>query len=148
VNKYKYTPENIVQLGADEVFVFGSNPEGRHNSGAAKTAKDKFGAIYGCGIGMQGRSYAIPTKDMQKFAPLPLDEIEDYVDEFLYFALHNKHICFLVTKIGCGLAGLEVKDIATMFIGFSENVTLPKEFVMELNRLWNESDEVMNNQYS
>ena len=124
-----YTPENITELMPDEVFVFGSNPQGRHGSGAAKDAIDKFGAIYGQGIGLQGQCYAIPTKDMQKLEPLSLKEIDWHVENFLYFALRNRQITFLVTKIGCGLAGLSVDVIAPMFIGHPENVILPYEFV-------------------
>jgi hypothetical protein len=47
------------------IFVFGSNPEGRHGAGSAKVAKEKFGAVYGIGEGLQGNSYAIPTKDLR-----------------------------------------------------------------------------------
>ena len=57
----KYTPENITSLGEDEVFVFGSNLAGRHCGGAARVARERFGAIMGQGVGMQGQSYAIPT---------------------------------------------------------------------------------------
>lgn len=49
----------------DIIFVFGSNPEGRHGAGAAKYARMYFGAVYGQGEGLQGNSYAIPTKDLR-----------------------------------------------------------------------------------
>ena len=46
------------------IMVFGSNPEGRHGAGAASIALSRFGAIYGQGEGLQGNSYALPTKDL------------------------------------------------------------------------------------
>ena len=110
-----------------EIFVFGSNLAGRHGKGAALEAKRKHGAIYGQGVGLQGRSYAIPTKDA-KLAPLSLGEIKTHVEQFLQFAKDNPQHVFIVTPIGCGLAGYHPLDIAWMFRGASENVRLPGEF--------------------
>ena len=136
----KYTPENIKMLGSDEIFVFGSNINGWHGSGAAKDAIEKFGAIYGKGVGPQGLCYAIPTKDMRTQRPLALEIIELYVKDFLEYAYFYSDINFLVTKIGCGLAGFKIEDIAPMFYFFSENVILPKEFVVEIDRIIDEED--------
>lgn len=110
------------------MFVFGSNESGRHGLGAAKVAATHFGAIYGKGVGMQGRSYAIPTKD-GKLRRLDLSVIQVYVEEFKKFAAANPHLTFLVTKIGCGLAGYEVADIAPLFQDSPSNVVLPREFL-------------------
>ena len=110
-----------------KIFVFGSNLAGRHGKGAALEAKRKYGAIYGQGVGLQGRSYAIPTKDV-KLAPLSLGEIKTHVEQFLQFAKDNPQHNFWVTPIGCGLAGYKPLDIAWMFRGASENVRLPREF--------------------
>jgi hypothetical protein len=121
------TPDNIVTLKPNEVFVFGSNEAGIHGAGAAKLALNKFGAEWGNGIGLQGQSYAIPTKDFD-IRTLSLDLIKHYVDEFLEFAKYNPDFTFFVTQIGCGLAGRTPKEIAPMFKTHSNNVILPKVF--------------------
>lgn len=110
-----------------EIFVFGSNLAGRHGKGAALFAKNNHGAIYGQGRGLQGNSYAIPTKD-HTLKTLPLNEISFYVHIFLLFAEENSDMIFNVTAIGCGLAGYSPRDIAPMFKNCSTNVKLPKEF--------------------
>ena len=109
------------------IFVFGSNLAGRHGKGAALYAKQHKGARYGQGVGLQGNSYAIPTKD-QNIKTLPLETIKIYIDEFIKFAINNPDLTFEVTKIGCGLAGYMPKDIAPMFKGVPGNVLLPQEF--------------------
>ena len=121
----EYTPERITELKANEVFVFGSNLAGEHGGGAALLAYRKFGAIWGQGVGLQGRSYGIPT--MQG----GVETIKPYVDEFISFALEHQEYKFLVTRIGCGIAGFMPEEIAPLFtnaIGLS-NVVLPKDFV-------------------
>jgi hypothetical protein len=107
------------------VFVFGSNLAGRHGKGAALFALRNHGAIYGQGIGRQGNSYAIPTKDVQ-IKTLPLTEIEKYVDLFLQYAIENPDTIFEVTKIGCGLAGYKESDIKPMFKNAPVNCKLPE----------------------
>jgi hypothetical protein len=108
-----------------EIFVFGSNLAGRHGAGAALHAKRCFGAIYGRGVGLQGDSYAIPTKD-ENIRTLPLGAIHQYVDEFKEFARTHPDLEFHVTKVGCGLAGYSEVDIAPMFAGSPENCILPE----------------------
>mgnify|MGYP001575308488 CR=1 FL=1 len=107
-----------------EIFVFGSNLAGRHGKGAAKFAKDNYGAIYGRGKGIQGNSYAIPTKDAY-LEPLPLKSIDNFVHEILCYAQDNPQDTFNVTRIGCGLAGYNDNQIAPMFKGAPENCKLP-----------------------
>ncbi len=107
-----------------KVFVFGSNLAGRHGKGAALTAYRNHGAIYGQGVGMQGNSYAIPTKDEQ-LNTLPLHKIKQYVDTFIKFAVLNPEMKFEVTRIGCGLAGYEDHEIAPMFKAAPQNCILP-----------------------
>jgi hypothetical protein len=107
------------------IFVFGSNLAGRHGKGAAKTALERYGAIYGQGIGLQGRSYALPTKDA-KLNPLPLVEIQRHVSIFLGFADAHPDLTFQVTKIGCGLAGYAEEQIAPLFVDPPVNVQLPE----------------------
>lgn len=124
MNKTRFTPENITELKDNEIFVFGSNMQGRHFGGAALIAWKKFGAEFGNPIGIQGQTYAIPT--MFETA----DEIKPYVDEFKNYAkVHNDKV-FLVTKIGMGIAGFALEEIAPLFKECSEldNVVLPKEF--------------------
>lgn len=110
-----------------EVFVFGSNTAGRHGAGAALHAKRHYGAIYGRGEGIQGSSYAIPTKD-HNLKVLSLDKIKAYVDNFIKYANSNKDLIFMVTRIGCGLAGYKDSDIAPMFKDAPDNCILPEEF--------------------
>lgn len=121
----RYTPEMITQLGPNEIFVFGSNLAGAHGGGAARIAYNKFGAIWGQGTGLQGQSYAIPT---MHGGP---DKIKPYVDEFIQFATAHPEYTFLVTKIGCGIAGFTPDEIAPLFSNAMklENVFLPQEFV-------------------
>ena len=109
------------------VFVFGSNLAGRHGKGAALTARERYGAIYGQGVGRQGNSYAIPTKD-HDLKPLPLDRIEHYVKEFVAYAHIHPDELFLVTRVGCGLAGYTDAQIGPMFADAPSNCELPVEW--------------------
>lgn len=109
------------------IFVFGSNLAGRHGAGAAKCARNHYGAEYGVGVGRTGDSYAIPTKDYN-IKTLPLDRIQNFVSDFKVYALHHPELEFNVTRIGCGLAGYTDNDIAPMFKDAPSNVLLPKEW--------------------
>ena len=109
----------------NEIFVFGSNLAGRHGKGAALFAAKHHGAVYGQGVGLQGRSYAIPTKDRQ-IQTLPLTAIHQYVTEFLAFAQRHPQLTFNVTRIGCGLAGYTDHQIAPMFKDAPTNCNLPE----------------------
>lgn len=108
----------------NQIFVFGSNLAGRHGKGAALTAYRTHGAIYGQGYGMQGNSFAIPTKD-ENLNTLPVNKIAKYVDKFINYAVLNPDLMFQVTRIGCGLAGYEDSDIAPLFINAPSNCILP-----------------------
>lgn len=124
----RYTPDRISKLKENEIFVFGSNLEGSHDGGAAKLAYNRFGAVWGLGTGIQGRSYAIPT--MQG----GVETIRPFVAAFIQFAKQNTTLTFLVTRIGCGIAGFRDEEIAPLFEDALdlENVILPKEFVENL----------------
>lgn len=111
----------------NKIFVFGSNLRGIHGKGAALIAIQKHGAIYGQGIGRQGNSYAIPTKD-HKLRSLPLTEINRYVEQFIDYALRHDELEFQLTAIGTGLAGYQPEDIAPMFKNAPKNVLLPWGF--------------------
>ena len=128
------TPDNITELAENEVFVFGSNQSGRHGAGAAKTAL-KWGAKYGQGVGLCGKTYAIPTKDHSVKRSLSIEEIKPYVYDFIEHARYHIGNIFLVTEIGCGLAGHAPKDIAPLFKECKdlENVYLPERFRRYLN---------------
>ena len=125
----KFTPENIRKLKENEFFVFGSNMNGNHAGGAAKIAVKIFGATEGVGEGIQGQSYAIPTlnEDMQKATEA---DLRGAILRFIDFAIENKNKTFYVTKIGCGIAGFEVPEVAKHFVDskLAKNVILPKEF--------------------
>jgi len=116
----------------NQIFVFGSNLAGRHGRGAAKFARDTYGAIYGQSIGLQGKSYAIPTKD-NNIKTLPLNLIKLYVNDFIKFAIANPDLQFIITPIGCGLAGYTHVDIAPLFSTAPNNCILPEEFKIVLN---------------
>lgn len=103
-----------------EIFVFGSNLAGRHGAGAAKAAKLHFGAVQGIGYGLVNNSFGIPTKDT-RIMTLSLSEIKRYIDLFIDFSNKRPHLRFFITRIGCGLAGYEDKDIAPMFKGAGDN---------------------------
>lgn len=107
-----------------KIFVFGSNLAGRHGAGAALHARKYYGAVYGQGIGLQGSSYGIPTKD-HRIQTLPLDSIQVHVENFLRFAGEHPELTFEVTRIGCGLAGYTDHQIAPLFRGAPENCQLP-----------------------
>ena len=125
IGRPDYTPNYLTELKPDEVFVFGSNLAGAHGGGAARIAYERFGAIMGQGVGLQGQSYAIPT--MQG----GVETIKPYVDEFIAFAKAHPEYKFFVTKIGCGIAGFRIEEIAPLFKEAidCENIILPREFV-------------------
>ncbi len=122
MEKKRTTPERIQQLAPGEIFVFGSNLRGMHGGGAAYVAYRKFGAVMGQGVGLQGRSYAIPT--MQG----GVETIKPYVDEFVDFARKHSELTFLVTRIGCGIAGFSDWQISPLFESAHDldNVILPE----------------------
>jgi hypothetical protein len=123
------TPANITEIQPNEVFVFGSNQSGKHGAGAARLAL-KWGAKWGQAEGLQGRTYGIPTKNASITKTLTVPVIKTYVDPFIEFAKANPQLTFLVTEIGCGLAGLYPKDIAPLFQEAKdvENIHLPERF--------------------
>lgn len=112
-------------LEKDIVFVFGSNEGGIHGAGAALTARYQWDAAMGVGEGRTGFAYAIPTKDAD-LVTKPLSAIGEAVIRFLAYATANPNTIFLVTKIGCGLAGYRQEDIAPLFAGAPDNAILPK----------------------
>ena len=126
--QHRITPEFINTLKKNEIFVFGSNLAGAHGGGAARLAYEKFGAVMGQGVGLQGQSYAIPTMQGGPNTILP------YVEEFITFAKQHPEMTFLVTRIGCGIAGFTPVEIAPLFAGAVniENIHLPKDFWEEL----------------
>lgn len=120
----RISSSRIRELKPDEIFVFGSNLEGLHGGGAAYLAYRKWGAIWGQGVGLQGQTYGIPT---MHGGP---DAIRPYVDEFIKFAQVHPELKFLVTEIGCGIAGFTPEEIAPLFTEAIpiENIYLPERF--------------------
>ena len=125
MDKRRVSPQWITTLADDEVFVFGSNLEGLHGGGAALLAYERFGAIWGQGTGLQGKSYGIPTMHGG------IDTIAPYVDEFIAFAREHRELKLLVTEIGCGIAGFTVEEMAPLFKDAmdEENIYLPQRFI-------------------
>jgi hypothetical protein len=128
------TVKLVQSLEENQIFVFGSNEAGRHGAGAAKLALG-WGAKRGEGIGLHGQTYGIPTKD-GSIKTLGLSKIRKYVTEFIEFAQTKPELIFLVTEIGCGLAGYKPKDIAPMFEKsvYLLNIYLPESFWKILER--------------
>lgn len=125
----RITSPRITELKPGEIFVFGSNLEGAHGGGAALLAWKKWGAVWGQGAGLQGQTYGIPT---MHGGP---DAIKPYVDDFIRFAREHPELTFLVTEIGCGIAGFRPEEIAPLFkdaVGVA-NIHLPQRFWEVLN---------------
>lgn len=124
IDSKRITPEVITTLKKGEIFVFGSNIHGMHAGGAARSAMQHFGAIWGQGVGIQGSSYAIPTMKGG------IHRIQPYVDEFIIFANDHPELFFYVTRIGCGIAGFKDEEIAPLFHRAVEspNIALPISF--------------------
>lgn len=122
------TPAFIKKLNPGEIFVFGSNLAGAHGGGAAAMAHRSFGAQWGVGVGMTGQTYAIPTMHGG------VEEIKPYVDQFIEYAKTNPQMRFLVTRIGCGIAGFTVAQMAPLFREalLMPNVSLPQDFIKYL----------------
>ncbi len=121
----RITPEYITILSDDEIFVFGSNLQGRHGGGAARMAHQRFGAEWGVGTGPTGQTYAIPTMHGG------VEAIKPYVDEFIEYAESHPQNRFLVTRVGCGIAGFTDSQIAPLFAGALRlpNVSLPLDWL-------------------
>lgn len=132
-NTIRYTPDYIDSLLPGQVFVFGSNTLGYHTGGASATARKKFGAIWGQAEGLQGQSYAIPVdygKNVRKD-----EDVKAAVERFVDFAKEHTEFVFLVTRVGCGIAGYKDEEMALFFKETLtlKNVHLPKSFVDLLN---------------
>ena len=120
--------ESILTQQSDtlpKIFVFGSNLAGRHGKGAALHARKHHGAIYGKGVGRQGQSYAIPTKDAN-LQTLPLSIVAGHIDDFINYAINNPDLKFEVTRVGCGLAGYTEQQIAPLFKNAPSNCKMPE----------------------
>ena len=123
MNNNRTTPAKITRLAPGQIFVFGSNIHGCHGGGAASFAVDYFGAVWGVGEGLQGQSYALPTME-------GMESTRQAVERFTAFAKAHPELTFLVTPVGCGIAGYTPDEIAPMFAGAVglENVWLPEVF--------------------
>lgn len=147
---YFHTHQQITTLKSNRfIFVFGSNVAGRHGAGAARVAAHNFGAEYGKGFGLYGQSFALPTKD-ENIETLPLTVIHAYIDGMLSVAEQHHEYMFVLTEVGCGLAGYTASDIAPLFAKYIEqsifnshpnNIIFPKAFVdvlLEMYRVDNQ----------
>ena len=128
----RITPSQVNVLADGEIFVFGSNFQGAHMGGAARVAKDKYGAVWGIGEGLQGKSYAIPTME-------GIDNMIPAIERFTSFAKQHQELKFFVTAIGCGIAGYQADEIAPFFLNaaYLPNVFLPLSFwkvIMDIPR--------------
>ena len=131
-NIIKYTPDVIDSLGNNQVYVFTSNIIGFHSGETSLIAIHRFGAIWGQGEGLQGQSYALPTMGLSE------DEIKAHIEVFARCANEHPEFEFLVTKVGCGIAGFKERDIAPLFLDaylYSRNITLPESFADIIGRI-------------
>lgn len=112
------TPENITELKPNEVFCFGSNLEGHHIGGAAHTALEKFGAVWGKGVGIQGQSYALPTMG-------GIEQLKAYAKDFVEYAATHPDRTFYLTKVGCGIAGFSEDEVKPVFAYTPSNIVKP-----------------------
>ena len=117
----------IGKLKSNEVFVFGSNRAGLHAGGAARMAREKFGARQGVGEGLTGQSYAFPTltEHFEKVSPESLGASRDRLFET---ARRHPDKTFLLTKVGCGIAGFSEDEIRPLFANAPANVILPDDW--------------------
>ena len=124
----RIAPNHITELSECEIFVFGSNLEGQHAGGAARLAYEKYGAEWGNGVGPQGRCYAIPTMHG------PLSAIKPYVDDFIEYARRHPMNRFLLTRVGCGIAGFRDEEMAPLFLEAFKlpNVSFPDKWIIQL----------------
>ncbi len=113
-------------MSTSDIFVFGSNEQGIHGKGAALYAVKKWGAIRGIGAGLQGRAYAIPTKSTPR-RTLPIEKVGSYVRDFIEHARLHPENRYLLSKIGCGLAGFSEAEISPLFSDSPSNVFLINE---------------------
>lgn len=128
-----YYQGNITTLNSNEIFVFGSNLKGVHGAGAAKYARDNFRAELGRGYGFTGECYALPTKD-HNIRTMALDSIGIYINDFIRAASEFPDYRFMVTKVGCGLAGYSDGDIAPMFKDSPPNCVFHSDWMPYLER--------------
>lgn len=112
------TPDRVTDLAPGEIFVFGSNAAGMHGAGAALTAYERFGAEWGVGTGLTGRTYALPTMGGAA-------ELRDEAARFVEFARRHPELTFYLTKVGCGIAGFTEADVAPLFATTPANVIKP-----------------------
>ena len=133
----RYTPEIISSLEENQIFCFGSNQRGAHGAGSALLARKAFGAVLGDMEGLTGQCYALPTKD-ENIQTRPLNKIGESFQKFIKCVLDNPQLDFLLTKVGCGLAGYTTDDIAGEFWHGMEyngqkkipvNLWVPREFI-------------------
>jgi hypothetical protein len=136
--KYKYYTELLSELQPNQIFVFGSNLAGRHGKGAALAAKQLFGAVWGEAVGRTGQCYAIPTKDRSVYHSLSLFSIQQYIHYFNLHSIQHPELEFLVTKVGCGLAGYKDEQIAPMFRNSPSNCLFHEDWKIHLERGVNE----------
>ena len=129
-HRMKYTPDRIDSLESNQVYVFTSNLIGYHSGETSLIALHRFGAIWGQAEGPQGQCYAIPV-DIRGEA---IDNVSNYlkrhIRKFLEYAKEHQEKEFLVTKIGCGIAGFDEDFIALFFSDALQirNICLPKSF--------------------
>lgn len=121
----------ITEIKEGEVFVFGSNYAGNHAGGAARQAHDDFGAEMGIGEGLTGACYAFPTleSDMNRRGRRGLEMSRN---RLYSTARALPDMQFLLTKVGCGIAGYPEDEMKSLFADAPENVILPEDWAVAI----------------
>ena len=143
MHQFGIAPDTIKgPLEANQVFVFGSNQRGRHGAGAALFAHQCYGALEGQGYGLQGQSFAVPTKDMW-IKTLPIAFVQNNIRIALREMLHDTSHVWIWSAVGCGLAGLTTEDVVVPFMEVSpeakhDHILLPRRYLdtMQIVRAW------------
>jgi len=120
----------IVKLKQNQIFVFGSNTQGRHGKGAALQAR-KFGAIYGQASGLQGQTWAIITKDLTKkvHPSISREKIREQIEELYKYAREHPELEFLIAySTGPNLNGYTPEEMGEMFGGPPDNIVFETNF--------------------
>lgn len=125
MSKFNYHADKTQPFNG-EIFVFGSNLSGWHGAGAAKAARDNYGALVGVGVGFTGQSYAIPTKNYL-VETMRLEQIVPFIQQFVHVTNTQQQMDFYITRVGCGLAGFKDEQIAPLFANCNpENCSMPE----------------------
>jgi len=138
----------ITKLEPNQVFCYGSNPEGRHGAGAASVAIKYYGAISGIGRGHMGQSYGLVTKNLtpnytevlsdityKKAGERSVSKVQiiiNIIELYLYASKHSELEFFIGYTVSNtpNLNGYTTEEMAEMFSipPIPDNIVFNDEF--------------------